>query len=258
MNYIKTLLIFLGTLALAVLIWFFFIRAKDTSVQTPLAIVTRSDVEYYSGAKGYLARPKGRGEYPGVVMIHENRGLRPEIKTAAEDLAKEGFIVLAVDLFGKTAEDQVGARELTRAFDQAVGVENMRAAVSYLKDMGVERVASLGWCFGGKQSIELAISGEVLDASVVYYGGGLATTEEKLKPIAWPVLGIFGDKDQVIPIAQVNAFKASLKALEIPHEVYVYPGVGHAFANPSNPNHAPAETADAWQKTIHFLNESLK
>ena len=258
MNYIKTLLIFLGTLALAVLIWFFFIRTKNALPETPLAITTKSDVEYFGERKGYLARPKGWGEYPGVVMIHENRGLRPEIKTAAEELAKEGFVVLAVDLFGETAEDQTGARVLTGAFDQAVGIENMRAAVAYLRDMGVEHIASLGWCFGGKQSVELAISGEILDATVVYYGGGLATTEEKLKPIAWPVLGIFGDKDQVIPIAQVDEFKASLKALEISHEVYVYPGVGHAFANPSNPNHAPAETADAWAKTVTFLNESLK
>lgn len=222
------------------------------------SIVIEEDVEYYPGAKGYFVKPKAEGNYPGIVMIHENRGLRPEIKDTAETLAKEGYIVLAVDLLGGVAEDQDGARALTSKFNQVNGIENMKAGLAYIKDKGANKVGSLGWCFGGKQSVELSISGEKLDATVVYYGGGMATTTERLKAIQWPVLGVFGDKDQVIPLTMVDAFQKSLNTLGIKNEVYIYPGVGHAFANPSGMNYAEKETKDAWEKTLAFLNRNLK
>lgn len=221
-------------------------------------IVIEDNVAYFAGAKGYFVRPEAPGNYPGVVMIHENRGLRPEIRDTAETLAKEGYLVLAVDLLGGTAEDQTGARALTANFNQETGVQNMRAAAAYLRTHGATKVASLGWCFGGKQSVELAISGEQLGATVVYYGGGMATTTEQLTPITWPVLGIFGDQDQVIPLETVHAFETSLTALGIPHEIHIYPGVGHAFANPSGMNYAPEATMDAWEKTLSFLEMNLK
>jgi len=224
-------------------------------------IMIDDNVEYVPGAKGYFVRPEAdppAGGYPGVVMIHENRGLRPEIRDTAETLAKEGYMVLAVDLLGGVAEDQAGARALTADFNQETGVANMRAAAAYLRAQGAGRLASLGWCFGGRQSIELAISGEQLDATVVYYGGGMATTSERLVPIQWPVLGIFGDQDQAIPVETVRAFEASLNALGVPNEIYIYPGVGHAFANPSGMNYAPEETMDAWEKTLAFLSMHLK
>jgi len=173
-------------------------------------------------------------------------------------LAKEGYIVLAVDLLGGTAEDQTEARALTANFNQATGTANMLAAVEYLRERGADKIASLGWCFGGRQSVELAISGEPLDATVVYYGGNMATSTEQLEPIEWPVLGIFGDQDQAIPVAMVRTFENSLNTLEIENEIYIYPGVGHAFANPSGDNYAPDATADAWSKTLTFLNRHLK
>ncbi len=225
----------------------------------PVESIATSSVMYVEGVDGYYVRPVGDAALPGVVLIHENRGLRPEIKKAAEDLAKEGYQVLAVDLFdGQVLESQDQARAVTSKFDQAKGVTNMRAAVKYLRDQGATKVASWGWCFGGKQSVELSISGEPLDATVVYYGGGMATTTERLAPIKWPVMGVFGDADQVIPTSTVQVFEDVLNSLGVENDIYVYPGVGHAFANPSNPNHAPEETADAWQKTVAFLNTHLK
>lgn len=225
--------------------------------RTPITSV--ADVEYYPGAKGYYVRPEKDGVYPGVVMIHENRGLRPEIKATAEQLAREGYMVLAVDLYkGKVVEKQEEARAISSTFDQKEGVLNMRAAVDYLRKNGATKIASLGWCFGGRQSIELAISGEKLDATVVYYGGGMATTTDRLAPIKWPVLGVFGDKDQAIPIEMVKTFESSLNTLGVTNEIYIYPGVGHAFANPSGMNYAPNETKDAWAKTTAFLDKYLK
>lgn len=263
----KTLIIVLSIVFIGAVAWVIFWRlAPDQHTKNVelmktgrgLVITTESDVTYYPGARGYFARPTISGEYPGVIMIHENRGLRPEIRDAADALAAEGYLVLAVDLLGGVAEDQEGARALTAAFNQETGIENMRAAARYLRERGATKLASLGWCFGGRQSVELAISGESLDATVVYYGGGLATSPERLAPISWPVLGIFGDRDQAIPLETVHAFESSLTQLSVPNEIRIYEGVGHAFANPSGMNYAPAETADAWQRTLRFLETNLK
>lgn len=222
-------------------------------------IVTEAEVDYYPGAQGFFARPQEGGTYPGIVMIHENRGLRPEIKQAAEELAKEGYLVLAADLYkGQVLETQEQARAVSGNFDQTDGTANLRAAARYLRDQGAVKLASLGWCFGGRQSLNLATSGEDLDATVVYYGGGMPTTVEALKPIQWPVLGIFGAEDQAIPIEKVKEFESSLNTLGVANEVYIYPGVGHAFANPSGQNYAPEATKDAWEKTTVFLEQVLK
>lgn len=233
-------------------------NAEMMQGDSEVKIISEDNVEYFPGAKGYFVQPEAPGVYPGVVMIHENRGLRPEIRDTAETLAQEGYMVLAVDLLGGVAEDQDGARALTANFKQETGVANMKAAAAFLREKGAMKIASLGWCFGGRQSVELAISGEKLDATVVYYGGGMATTTEKLAPITWPVLGIFGDQDRAIPLEMVESFKTSLNELKIPNEVHIYPGVGHAFANPSGANYAPEATMDAWQKTLAFLQASLK
>lgn len=224
-----------------------------------LPITTESNVPYFKAASGYFARPESEGDYPGIVMIHENRGLRPEIRMMADQLAKEGYMVMAVDLYkGTVVETQEEARELSQNFDQTTGIENMKAAAFYLREQGARKIASLGWCFGGRQSVALAISGEKLDATVVYYGGGMASTVEELRPIHWPVLGIFGDEDRAIPIEKVKEFESSLNTLGVENDIYIYPGVGHAFANPSGMNYAPTETKDAWNKTVAFLNKHLK
>lgn len=228
----------------------------ETNNNTP--IITEADVTYFPNAKGYFARPEAEGTYPGVVMIHENRGLRPEIKATADQLAKEGYMVLAVDLYkGQVLETQEQARAASGSFNQEEGIQNLKAAKTFLKEKGATKIASLGWCFGGRQSVAFAIS-EPLDATVVYYGGNMASTKQELSPIQWPVLGIFGDKDQAIPVEKVKEFESSLNALGVENEIYIYPGVGHAFANPSGMNYAPNETKDAWGKTITFLNKYLK
>jgi carboxymethylenebutenolidase len=222
--------------------------------QTP--IIIEPEVAYFEGAKGYFVRPATEAVYPGVVIIHENRGLRPEIKTMAEQLAKEGYMVLAVDLLGRVVETQDEARALTAVFDQKKGVDNMKAAVAYLKGQGAQKVASLGWCFGGAQSLQLALSGQQMDATLIYYGR-LATTTTALAPIKWPVLGIFGEIDQSISTSSVRLFESSLDTLGIENEIYIYPEVGHAFANPSGMNYAPEATKDAWEKTVAFLKKHL-
>jgi carboxymethylenebutenolidase len=81
--------------------------------------------------------------------------------------------------------------------------------------------------------------------------------EEELTKIQWPVLGIFGDQDESIPVEDVDRFGQALNSTGVPNEIYIYEGVGHAFANPSGDNYAPEQTGDAWQKTLAFLKRNL-
>lgn len=222
-----------------------------------LSVIT-ADVAYFKDADGYFAGPETGEPYPGVVMVHEWWGLNNNVKDVTRELAEEGYMVLAVDLYGgKVAATREEAQALRGALDAEEAVANMRAAAQYLKAHGVAKVASLGWCFGGGKSLELALSGERLDATVIYYGQ-LVSDAKKLQAIEWPVLGIFGDKDQLIPVASVEAFKETLTQVGVANEIYIYPGVGHAFANPSGATYAPNETKDAWEKTLAFLKKTLK
>lgn len=226
-------------------------------LQEPGGLTTEAGaVEYATGVTGYFARPKAAGAYPGVVMIHEWWGLNDNIRQMAVELAQRGYAVLAVDLFGEVAATPDEARRLTSGLVQDRATENLRAAVRFLRDRGAERVASLGWCFGGGQSLRLALA-EPLQATVIYYGS-LVTDESSLRALRHPVLGIFGDRDQSIPVDSVRKFESALNKLGTTNEIFVYPGVGHAFANPSGANYAPEETKDAWAKTAGFLDKYLK
>jgi carboxymethylenebutenolidase len=212
------------------------------------------------GVTGFLAKPKTPGYYPGVVMIHEWWGLNDNIKEMARILAGEGYVVFAIDLYdGEVASDSIKARELATSVrnNPEDAIQKMRDAVRYLKETeNVVKVASLGWCFGGQQSLQLSLN-EGLDATVIYYGQ-LVTDKQELTSISGPVLGIFGAEDSSIPVAQVKEFESSLNDLGVENEIHIYPGVGHAFANPSGSNYAKEETIDAWGKTLSFLNKNLK
>jgi carboxymethylenebutenolidase len=133
----------------------------------------------------------------------------------------------------------------------------MQAAAAFLRTQGVEEVATLGWCFGGGQALQLSLSGELLVATVIYYGS-LVTDSARLDAIEWPVLGIFGEADPVVTMESARAFERALRNLSVEQEIYIYPDVGHAFANPSGDGFARQETKDAWMRTIDFLAKHTK
>ena len=219
-------------------------------------MVKSEEVEYFEKFKGFYASPEEDGVYPGIIMIHEWWGLNDNIKEKAIELAAEGYNVLAVDLFGTVAENPEEARKQSTNLNQAKAIENLKSAKKFLIERNSSKIGSLGWCFGGAQSLQVSVN-ENLDATVIYYGN-VSLAKEELKNISGPVLGIFGDQDVLIPVAQVNQFEKNLKDLNISNSVYIYQGVGHAFANPSNPNYSPNETEDAWERTLQFLNDNLK
>ena len=239
-------------------------------------------VNYFENANGYLVYPIStttlssvesnisaninNNALPAVVMIHEWWGLNENIKNMAENLAKEGYVVLAVDLYnGQVANTTESAQNLVSKVREnpSESINNLQHAVRYLtslENVNSSKIASLGWCFGGGQSLQLALNTEPeypLAATIIYYGN-LVSDPESLSKIKWPVLGIFGDQDKSISVDSVKQFEAALNDNGITNEIYIYKGVGHAFANPSGDNYAQQETQDAWQKTVSFLKEYLK
>lgn len=249
------------------------IYSNNNTQQAPTRL-HNSSVSYYDNTTGYLVYPElanntqqqqqQQEPMPAVIMIHEWWGLNEHIKNQADILAKEGYVVLAVDLYrGEVAADSNRARELTSSVrnNSASAIDNLQSAVNYVKSLEMvdgSRIASLGWCFGGDWSLQLALnsSENPLAATIVYYGRPVTDTAS-LSSISWPILGIFGDQDQAIPVESVKQFTSALNASGVTNEIYLYEGVGHAFANPSGDNYAPKETADAWQKTIGFLRTYL-
>lgn len=217
------------------------------------------NVNYFENTEGYLVQPSFEGSYPGVVMIHEWWGLNDNIREMADKLASHGYVVLAVDLYnGESASTSEEARKLVTSYDAEIGIKNMNSAVMYLKDnFDSDKIGSIGWCFGGGQSLQLALNADSLDATVIYYGS-LVTDTRDLATLDWPVLGIFAELDTGISVNSVNSFESSLDELGIPNEIHIYSGVDHAFANPSGDRYAPEEAKDAWEETLHFLNTSLK
>lgn len=210
---------------------------------------------------GFLAQPVAEGKYPGIVMIHEWWGLNDQVKSMADITAREGYVVLAVDLFkGNVATTIEGAQANIRENPDDETIPKMKAAVKYLRNMpnvNRERIASLGWCYGGGQSFYLGVN-EDLQATVIYYGRVL-TDKADLINLKEPVLGIFGAQDTSIPVNDVREFERISKEQGTAVDIYIYEGAGHGFSNPTNTQAFRKEQAvDAWNKTLDFLSLNLK
>lgn len=219
-------------------------------------------VKYFDNAYGYLVYPSTSAntmnsstaatskKLPAVIMIHEFWGINDNIRSMARTLAKQaGYAVLAVDLFkGQSTKDPNQAMQLVKSVrDNSHALQAAVKYVSSLPFVNSSKIASIGWCFGGGQSLQLALHNEQHPLA----------DKQELSKIKWPVLGIFGDHDHANPLPLINTFKAALDNDGITNEILIYKGLGHAFANPSGANYAPQQTADAWQKTLTFLNKYL-
>ena len=220
--------------------------------------VRTENVVYFENYEGYLARPETDGDYPGIVMIHEIFGLNDNVKQMAEKLASHGYIVLAVNLYGvpaATTSDE--GRQLMSVYQPEKGIENMNGAVNYLvENQHALSIGSIGWCFGGGESLNLALNNDMMDATVIYYGR-LTSDTARLSSISWPVLGIFGGLDQGITVDSVRQFESALNELGITNEIYIYENANHAFANPSGDRYSPEDAQDAWEKTLTFFEKHL-
>lgn len=211
---------------------------------------------------GYFAFPADMVDpLPGVIVVHERWGLDDGVRALADRIAGQGFVVLAVDLYGgATATDIPGARKLMVGVveNAELANENIRQAYQFLIDSGqAPRIASLGWSFGGGWALNAAmLFPDELDATVIYYGQ-VTDSEERLAPVTAPILGLFGENDRGVPADDVRAFEATLAKLDKDYEIEIYAGVGHAFADPQASNYNAEKAELAWARVVNFLNEHL-
>ncbi len=211
---------------------------------------------------GYLATPDGTGPFPAVLMIHEWWGLNRDTARLADALAAEGYVVLAPDTFrgsvATTAQEAIAQLQATPQEQIAADVD---AALAYLRGLGsvdAERVASMGFCFGGTQSMFLGTRARGLAAVVTFYGSGPIQSPDALGRMAdnAPVLGIFGREESNISVSEVNGFEAALNAAGVENTITIYDGVGHAFVKSTTYDQGGAAT-DAWNQLLAFLASEL-
>ena len=218
----------------------------------------------YPGASGdmraWISIPEGKEKYPGVLVIHENRGLVPHIREVNDRMAMEGFVALAPDALsplGGTPEDQNKSREMMGQLDREETIRNFVAAVKYLKThpRTTGKVGCTGFCWGGAMTNQVAVNSPDLDAAVPYYG---STPEpEDVPKIRAKVMAHYAGNDERIN-AGIPAFEEALKKAGIEYHIFIYEGTQHAFNNDTGERYNKEAADLAWKRTTDFFKETLK
>jgi carboxymethylenebutenolidase len=211
--------------------------------------------------RGYLVRPaRAAGKLPGILVIHENRGLNPHIEDVARRVALENFIAFAPDALFPLGgypgtEDQ--ARELFPRLDQAKTREDFVAAAAFLKSrpQSTGRIGAVGFCYGGGMVNFLATRLPDLAAGVAFYGS--APNLEDVPKIKAPLMIQSAEVDQRIN-ASWPAFEEALKAANVKYERHLYPGTQHGFHNDTTPRYDAAAAKLAWERTLAFFNKYVR
>ncbi|MER3484339.1 MAG: dienelactone hydrolase family protein [Meiothermus sp.] len=210
----------------------------------------------------YLVRPAGNTSAPGILVIHENRGLQPHIQDVARRVAKAGYIAIAPDLVSKVG----GTAKFTDTAQISVylaqtpaeeHVANLQEALKVLKGtQGVQadKLGVVGFCFGGGLTWRLATEAPEVKAAVPFYGP--APDLAKVPNIKAAVLGIYGGLDNRINQG-IPALEAALKAANIRYRIKIYDGANHAFNNDTGPNYNKEAATDAWAMTLDWFKTYL-
>ncbi len=247
------------------------LSAEEATQWLPDAIVNRGTtldgqtVNYFDAdpaAAGYLAVPRGAGPFPAVILIHEWSGLVDRVRHLADDMAEQGYIALAVDLYsgrsGSTPEENRALMQSTMADQQRI-IDNLDAAAAFIRARSdaTGRLATIGWCMGGGVALSYAIGGENHDGTAIFYGR-LVTDPTVLRGIEHPIHGTFAAKDEGIPPSEVAEFVQALRAAGVPNDVHVYDDVDHGFWLwvDQDPAVRAAPALDAWERLVGFLEQS--
>jgi carboxymethylenebutenolidase len=215
---------------------------------------------------GYLARPMKAGQYPGLIVIHENRGLDDHVRDVTRRFAKEGYVALAPDFLSRQggtikANPQGAGLPNIRELAPWQGVaEDAEAGVRYLRvlpDVRRDRIGVVGFCWGGGMAFVTATQIRNLRAAVVYYGAS-PNPLDLVKDIQAPVMAHYGEKDPNINKG-IPDTEAAMKKYNKVYDYKIYPGAQHAFNNDTNPERYDAKAAkEAWDRTMEFFKKNLK
>ena len=203
-----------------------------------------------------LAEPAA-AKAPTIMLVHEWWGLNDQIKSVAREFANEGYLALAIDLYGRrVASAPDDARSYMKQVDPTVATDTVASWVNWLRkhERGNGKVATIGWCFGGGWSLNASLAAPV-DATVVYYGN-VAKKTDQLTSLKGPVLGHFATKDKWINQKMIDGFEAAMKGAGKEYETHWYEA-DHAFANPTQARYDGADAKLAWQRTLAFLKKHL-
>jgi len=239
-------------------------RAQQVDPEDPSISVSYKKYASPKGGgemRGYFARPAAIDhKLPGVVVVHENRGLNPYVEDVVRRLAVAGFIAFGPDalwpLGGYPGNDDDG-RIMQRERDGAEMVEDFVAAVEFLQNHPDSNgsVGSVGFCFGGGMSMRLAVQVADLDAAVAFYGRH--PSAEDAASIKAPLMLHHAGLDERINAGWPD-FEKALKANHLDYANYVYPDVNHGFHNDTTPRFDEESAALAWQRTVDHFKTHLK
>jgi carboxymethylenebutenolidase len=212
--------------------------------------------------EGYLSRPADGGPFPGVLVIHENRGLNDHIRDVARRVAAQGYVAVAPDQLSRKGGTASFATpgEATQAIGTLTDddiVKDLDAAYEYLESHAAVRkgrIGAVGFCWGGQRTFLYATANPNLKAAVVFYG--TTPPEDKLKKIQCPVLANYGETDQRIT-SKVPETAELMKNYSKSYDPKIYPGAAHAFFNDTGANYNEAAAQDAWARTLDFLKKNL-
>jgi carboxymethylenebutenolidase len=254
-----------GTAAAAALLPVLQANYAKAAIVPPDDARVRAERITFQGGSGevqaYLVRPDdAQDPLPGVIVIHENRGLNPHIEDVARRVALEGFVALAPDFLspkGGTPADEDQARELIGQIDQRQTIQDALAAVDFLKgnDATTGKVGVVGFCWGGALANQIAVNSAEVDAVVPFYGRQPASGD--VAKIRAPLLVHYAGLDERIN-AGIPEYERALKDAGVNYIIYMYEGANHAFHNDtSEARYDPAAARLAWSRTIDFFKQHL-
>lgn len=237
-------------------------RAFAQIVPADEARLQTGRITYPAGAgemKATFARPKGDGRYPGVIVIHENRGLNPHIEDVARRVAMEGYLAVAPDAlspFGGTPANPDEARPLFQKLESAANIKNFTAAVAYLKThpQSTGKVGCMGFCWGGGVTNQVAVNAPDLKAAVPFYG--IQPAADDVPKIKASLLLQYAGQDERIN-AGIAAYEEALKKAGVDFRTHIYEGTGHAFFNDTGTRYNKEAAQLAWERTLAFFKEKL-
>ena len=224
-----------------------------------------------------VSRPASDGTHPAVIVIMGGTGVTPNIVETVDRFAQEGYVAAAPDLYHRAGrlrtippEKLWEMRDELRSggFSDASNDADVQDTINYLRsDPGVGAIGIVGFCLGGRVSLQSAIRVSGLSAAAVFYGGFMFPGDDQPEAfsamresagLAVPVVGFFGEEDQNPTPEQARMLDRHLTDLGKEHEFHYYEGAGHAFFGSDSASYRPGPAADAWEKTLAFFDRHLR
>jgi len=231
-------------------------------------------VEYRDGEtvlRGFLATPSAKGQLPGVLIVHQWKGLGEFERNKAKDLAALGYVALAVDIYGKGVRpktpQEAGAQSGKYKGERALYRQRLLAGLRRLKEekaVDPERIGAIGFCFGGTGVLELARSGANVAGVVSFHGGLDSPTPEDARQIKGKVLVLHGANDPLVPDTQLLAFMKEMRDAKVDWQLVAYGGAVHAFTDPGAVKYKsqavgyhPKSDRRSWLAMRNFFEEAF-